>query len=165
MTDAPGEAHDALTVAVEDPTSPDALELVQRLSAEIAARYDDEDGSADFTPGDVLVPRSAFLVARLGGRPVGCGALRPLNVPGFEDSAEIKRMYVAPDVRGRRLAAQILSQLEALARDFRYARVVLETGTLQPEAIRLYERSGYQRIPCYGSYADDGYSVCFGKVL
>ncbi len=124
MTDAPGDAHDALTVAIEDPTSPDALELVQRLSAEIAARYDDEDGSA-----------------------------------------EIKRMYVAPDVRGRRLAAQILSHLEALARDFGYARVVLETGTLQPEAIRLYERSGYQRIPCYGSYADDGYSVCFGKVL
>jgi len=98
------------------------------------------------------IPRAAFLVLRLDGQPVGCGALRPMEEAGFEDAAEIKRMYVAPEVRGRRLAAVILAELERLARAFGYARAVLETGDRNPEAIRLYERCGYQHIPPYGPY-------------
>jgi GNAT superfamily N-acetyltransferase len=155
-----------IVIVAEDPTAADALELIRLLSAELAARYDfADDGSGAFTPADAQVPRSAFLVARLDGRPVGCGALRPLDEAGFEDSAEIKRMYVVPEARGRRLGGAILERLEALARSFGYARAVLETGNRQIEAIRLYERSGYRRIACYGRYASDPRSICFGKSL
>jgi putative acetyltransferase len=159
-------AIDGVEIVVEDPTIPDALELIRLLSAELAARYGFmDDGSGEFTPADVQVPRAAFVVARLDGRPVGCGALRPIDKAGFEDSAEVKRMYVAPEARGRRLGGAILERLEELARGFGYARMALETGNAQPEAIRLYERSGYTRIPCYGPYAEDPRSVCFGKTL
>ena len=153
-------------IVVEDPTTSDALELVRLLSAELAARYDFvDDGSGAFTPADAQVPRSAFVVVRLDGRAVGCGALRPMEEAGFEDSAEIKRMYVSPEARGRRLGGAILARLEELARGFGYARAVLETGNAQPEAIRLYERSGYQRIRCYGRYVGEARSVCFAKTL
>ena len=156
-----------LTIAAVDPRHPDAALLIRELSAELAAAYDfADDGSGAFAPADVRVPRSAFLVARLGDRPVGCGALRPLDEgDGPTSTAEIKRMYVAPAARGRGVARAILDRLEAAARDFGYARVILETGNRQLAAIRLYGRSGYERVPCYGRYVDDPRSVCFGKAL
>lgn len=155
-----------ITVATEDPTTPDAAELIRQLSAELALRYDfADDGSAKFTPADAQAPRSAFLVLRLDGRAVGCGALRPMDAPGFEDACEIKRMYVAPDARGRRLAAVILAELERLAREFGYQRAVLETGDRNPEAVRLYERSGYEHIPKYPPYLDSARSICFSRRL
>lgn len=154
-----------IEIAADDPTAPVALGLIHRASAEQAALYDLADGSSDFNPAGVQVPRSVFLVARLDGRPVGCGALRPMSEPGFEDSAEVKRIYLLPEARGRRIGGLILARLEALARDFGYARVVLETGDLQPQAIRLYERAGYARIPNYGPYVGFANSLCFAKPL
>lgn len=161
-----GAAGDGISIAIEDPTTPDASELIRLLSAELAVRYEfADDGSALFSAADVRVPRAAFVVLRLDGRPVGCGALKPIDEAGFEDAAEIKRMYVSPDVRGRRLGAVILGELERLAREFGYARAVLETGNRNPEAIRLYERSGYEHIPPYGPYIGSARSVCFARQL
>ena len=163
--------HDTVTgdlaIAAVDAQHPDAALLIRELSAELAAAYDfADDGSGAFAPADVRVPRSAFLVARLGDRPVGCGALRPLDDGGGPAStAEIKRMYVTPEARGRGVARAILDRLEATARDVGYARVLLETGNRQLAAIRLYERAGYERVACYGRYVDDPRSVCFGKAL
>lgn len=166
MADHGAATGSGVSIAVEDPTSPDASELIRQLSAELAVRYDfADDGSGLFSAADVQVPRAAFLILRLDGRPVGCGALRPMDEDGFEDAVEIKRMYVAPEVRGRRLAAVILDRLEGLAREFGYARAVLETGDRNPEAIRLYERSGYEHIPPYGPYIGSARSVCFATSL
>jgi phosphinothricin acetyltransferase len=153
-----------LAVTVEDPLHPHAVMLIKQLSAELAPRYGD-DGRAGFTPEDVRVPRAAFVIARLAGQPVGCGALRPLADLGPQPAAEVKRMFVVPDARGHGVARSVLARLEELARDFGYQRIVLETGDRQLEAIRLYERAGYARIPCYGRYAERSWSVCFGKQL
>lgn len=153
-----------LVLMLEDPLHPDALALVAALSAELAPRYGD-DGSGAFTPSDVQVPRAAFVVARLGERPVGCGALRPFGYGGAVETAEVKRMFVSSDVRGRGVAGAVLARLENEARAFGYRQLVLETGTLQMEAIRLYERAGYERIPCYGQYVGNPRSVCFGRDL
>jgi GNAT superfamily N-acetyltransferase len=111
------------------------------------------------------VPNAVFVVARLEGEPVGCGALKPFEEGGAVDTAEVKRMYVAPHARGRGVARAVLARLEDEARRFGYRRVVLETGVYQVEAIRLYERSGYTRIPCYGMYATRAISVCYGREL
>jgi putative acetyltransferase len=150
-------------ITQEDPRASAAAALIDALSAEVARRYNDEDGSGGFSAEDVAGPGGAFLVAWLGERPVGSGALRPFR--GEPGVGEIKRMYVVEDLRGQRIAQQILEKLEALAREFGYHTLKLETGTPQPEAMRLYERMGYQRIAPYGEYAADPLTACYGKRL
>ena len=151
-----------LEIAAVDPHSAEAIGLTRALSDELARRYDfTDDGVGDFAPEDAAGPGGGFVVGRLAGRPVACGAFRRLDA----DAAEVKRMYVVPDCRGRGFAAAILAEVERLAGAAGYAAARLETGERQPEAIRLYERSGYRRIPNFGYYADDPRSVCFEKRL
>jgi putative acetyltransferase len=147
-----------LRVTIEDPRCEAAVLLCLRVVAELAARYPEEAADAAL-PDDVDGPRGAFVIAWLDGQPAGCGALRPLS-PGV---AEVKRMYVEPALRGRGIARIVLERLEAAACELGYSSVWLETGIRQPEAIRLYERAGYHRIPCYGTYAGSALSVCFEK--
>ena len=72
-------------------------------------------------------------------------------------------MYVAPAARRHGIARRILSALERLAAAHGYTRIILETGTRQPEALALYEASGYQRIANYGRYIGNPEAVCFEK--
>jgi GNAT superfamily N-acetyltransferase len=101
------------------------------------------------------------LVARVGAEPGGCGAVRRIDT----ETGEIKRMYVAPAFRGRRVGARLLAALEAEARRLRLARLVLETGTRQVEALGLYRAAGYAVIPAFGEYVDSPLSVCMEKRL
>jgi GNAT superfamily N-acetyltransferase len=151
-----------LIITAEDACSADATHLMRDLSAELARRYDfSDDGVGDFRAEDVTVPRGVFLIGRLGGQAIACGAVRPLD----GDVGELKRMYVAPAARGRGLARQLLAALEETACRMGYATLRLETGERQPESIRLYEAAGYHRIAPYGHYANDPRSVAFEKRL
>lgn len=78
------------------------------------------------------------------------------------DDAEIKRMYTAPEARGRGVARAVLTELENSARAAGKLRMILETGLKQPEAIGLYESRGYTRIPNFGYYKDEPDAVCYG---
>ena len=157
-----GEQPPALAIAPCDPHAADAAILVRELSAELARRYDFiDDGSGDFKPEDATVPGSGFLVGRLAAEPVACGAFRPLE-PGI---AEVKRMFVMPAHRGRGHSKRILAEIERRAAACGHRVLRIETGDRQPEAIALYERSGYRRIPNFGSYAGRPHSVCFEKRL
>lgn len=145
-----------------DPRSPDATELIQTLSQELAQRYDfADDGSGQFTPADATVPGSGFVVGYVEDQPVACGAFRPLEGA----VCEIKRMFVRPEFRGRGYSRAVLGELERLAATAGYAVARLETGNRQAEAIGLYERAGYQRIPNFGAYVGSERSVCFEKAL
>lgn len=108
-----------------------------------------------------MAPRTALVVARLDGEPVGCGALRCIDA----QTVEIKRMYVAPAARRRGIARGILAELERLAHGFGYTRMILETGTFQPEALALYPAAGFCRILPYGKYVGRTDAFCFGKDL
>jgi putative acetyltransferase len=102
------------------------------------------------------------VVARDGhGTALGCGGLRPME-PG---AAEIKRMFVRPEARGTGLARLLLERLEDEARARGFHLLRLETGTLQPEARSLYERAGYEPIPCTGAYRGSPYSRCYERQL
>ena len=151
---------DPLTIEPADARSPEAVEMLARLTAELAARYHD-DGVGDFLPSDLDQPGSGFLVGRWAGKAVACGAYRPLE----GDIGEFKRMYVDPDYRGRGIGQRILAALEEQALRAGYSKIWLETGTMQPEAVRLYESAGFRRIPPYGFYEFDPRSICFEKVL
>jgi GNAT superfamily N-acetyltransferase len=155
-----------LHVDPEDPHSPVAQDLIARLVAELSERYPEDEGeeAASFRPADAVGPRRIFVVAWFGSDAVGCGALRPL--PGANPAVgELKRMYVAPASRGQGIGREILQDLESHARSFDYRRLVLETGTRQPEAVALYEHSGYAPIPKYPPYENSPRSLCFGKDL
>lgn len=150
-----------IAVHREDPHSELAAKFLASILEELARRYPDrEDNEADsFSPDDVTVPRSAFVIATLDGKPVGCGALRPWD----EDTVEIKRMFVEERSRGSGVAAAILRELERLAQEFGYKRMILETGVRQPEAIALYTRHGFIKTEPFGEYVGNALSVCFAK--
>ena len=149
--------------------APAARALVEAAQADLAARY----GSGDANPIEALEfdpPEGGFLVAWREGEPVACGGWRTLShfveaETDRDDIAEIKRMYVVPAVRGTGVAAAMLSALEQSARTRGMRRLVLETGLRQPEAIRFYEKQGYQRIPNYGYYRDEPDCVSFARDL
>lgn len=142
--------HTTVVAGAEDVRGDDAVLLIQELSAQLAALYETSDGSAGFKPADVEVPRAAFVVARIDGHPVGCGALRPLD----ENTGEVKRMYTRTEFRRKGVAQAILAELERLALEFGYDTVKLQTGPKQPEAAALYERVGYRRIPRFAGNWD-----------
>jgi len=147
------------TVLRTDSSNNDFQLLVKKLDADLAMR-DGEDHSfyAQFNKTDNI--RYAVVVLA-EGEPVGCGAIKP-----FEDDAmEVKRMYVVTNFRNRGVASKILLELEMWARELGKARCVLETGKRQPEAIKLYTKSGYKIISNYGQYKGKDNSVCFEKTL
>jgi GNAT superfamily N-acetyltransferase len=74
-------------------------------------------------------------------------------------------MYVVPDARGQRVGRLLLHRVEDLATSYGYQVLRLEAGTEQPEALRLYHRSGWSRIECYGYFAEDLRTVCFEKIV
>jgi putative acetyltransferase len=158
----PDEAD--LSLVVSDPYCPEAVALFQALWDEIEPLYIENAGPCQLLSADVAGPGAVLILAWQNGQAVGSGAIRPLE-PGIADIAEVKRVYVAPHARGQGIARRILVELEAQARRLGYVRVHLETGTLQPDAVRLYEQAGYERIPGFGKYIDDPRSVYFGKSL
>jgi GNAT superfamily N-acetyltransferase len=134
-----------ITAAAEDVRSADATVLLDELTAELAALYETSDGSAGFSPEQVEVPRAAFIIARIDGEPVGCGALRPIDA----STVEVKRMYTRPAYRRLGVAQAILAEMDRLAAELGYTTIKLQTGPRQPEAAALYERVGYYSIQRY----------------
>ncbi len=133
--------------------------LVTELDKDLAIRDgDDHAFYAQFNKIDMI---RHVVIFYDGKTAVGCGAIKSYD----ERSAEVKRMYVPLALRGKGIAALILSELESWAKELGYRSCVLETGLKQPEAIRLYTKCGYAVIPNYGQYAGVENSVCFEKVL
>ena len=97
------------------------------------------------TPEEFEAPYGAFLIAYVDGEAVGCGGFKRLDTR----TAEIKRMFVAPEARGRGLGRRILQQLESGARTAGYDTIRLDTGDRLPVAIGLYRSAGYHEIPDY----------------
>src|SRR5215469_15792195 len=97
-----------ITVSPEDPSSPDAKALLNAFVEEVRQRYDRPPADVGyFDPARVSVPRSVFLIARVEGQAVGCGALVPME----DEIVEIKRMFVLPEKRGVGIAKKILDRL------------------------------------------------------
>ena len=134
--------------------------LVAALLADLLDRYGVEDADEP-APVDLAPPRGVFLVACTDDGPVGCGGIRAHT----DDIAELKRMYVVPTARRLGVGRNLLMELERRAVALGYTRVRLETGVRQPEAIQLYETSGYEVIERYGHYRASPMSRCFEKVL
>lgn len=142
-------------ISVEDPDSPDAKWCLQQYYAELGERFEggfDAGRSLPADAGDLRPPRGTFLVARLDGRPVGCGAVKPVE-PGV---GSIKRMWVSREVRGAGVGRRLLLALEKEAAGLGMGLLRLETNRSLPEAQALYRRNGYREVPAFNDepYAD-----------
>lgn len=152
-----------ITITRADLTSETSLTLIQALNSELQSLYS-QPGATHFRldPEEVAEGRGVFLVLSRDGVPVGCGALRRLD----HETAELKRMYVAPEFRGTGLGRRLVSALEEQAHTLGVRRLVLETGILQAAALALYRGMGFEPIPLYGEYClSPDTSVCLGKEL
>ena len=147
---------------------PDAARLIAEIQRFYRERYGDGDATP-LDPAQFAPPHGFFTVGYVGAEPVACGGWRardgsddPALCPG---DAEIKRMYVAPGHRRRGLAHAVLAELERTAAAAGQRRMVLETATLQPEAIALYTAAGYAPMANFGLYRDEPGSLCFARSL
>jgi GNAT superfamily N-acetyltransferase len=139
---------------------PVAQQLIEAVQQEYVVRYGEPD-TTPVQPNEFAPPVGRFVVGYLDIDAVAMGGVRRIDT----DTVEIKRMYVVPEHRGRGLSRVVLAHLESLARDLGASRVLLETGQQQPEAMRLYETSRYERVEGFGHYRCEPGSVSYGKTL
>uniref|UniRef100_UPI0040491DEA GNAT family N-acetyltransferase n=1 Tax=Fulvivirga sp. TaxID=1931237 RepID=UPI0040491DEA len=140
-----------------DSKNTDFINLVSHLDADLAEK--DGDDHAFYHQFNSIDTIKYAVVAYRNDQPVGCGAIKEFS----KEAVEVKRMFVFPEHRGSGIASKILAELEEWARMLGYTSCVLETGLKQVEALALYQRRGYKRIPNYGQYAGVENSVCFEK--
>jgi GNAT superfamily N-acetyltransferase len=137
----------------------DATALIEEVQQEYVHRYGGRDNTpvdpAEFTP-----PAGLFLVGYLDDQGVACGGWRSHGT-----DAELKRMYVRQNARRSGLARELLAELERTAAAAGHCRMILETGSKQPEAVALYRSAGYADIPAFGYYARAPLSIHLAKPL
>lgn len=141
-------------IAVADPTTQDAQWCIQQYFTELNERFEmgfDPALSISAYAHELTPPAGLLLVARLRDEPVGCGALK------FHENAigELKRMWVAPQVRGLGLGRRLLLALEHEAREAGMTILHLETNHTLTEAIELYRHSGYREVE---AFSDEPYA-------
>jgi GNAT superfamily N-acetyltransferase len=167
-----GQRHPQVAIVRTDLHSPVATQLITSLNNELL-RFNPDPTQHHFelAAEEVEEGTGGFFAAFVDGVPSGCGAYRIIPgdpvMPGEVGlvTAEVKRMYVAPDVRGVKLGAGILATLQSAAVADGARRLVLETGDELEAASSLYRRFGFERIQPWGAYTTTAYSRCYAKLV
>ncbi len=149
-----------IQITVEDPAQAEVAPLLQASDAYMASLYPAESNHM-LDVASLRQPQVTFLVARVDGKALGCGAV----VDSGEGWAEVKRMFVSPAARGLKLGRRILDEIEAIATRRGARALRLEMGGLQPEAIGLYRSAGFVEIGPFGDYGADPLSIFMEKTL
>ncbi len=148
-----------ITITRTSPENVDFTALIKELDSDIEKRDGEEHSFyAQFNKTDNI--KHAIVVYE-DQRAIGCGAFKLYK----DDVAEIKRMFVNPEDRGKGIASKILKELESWAREENFNSCILETGKRYPEAIALYKKNGYSITANYGQYELVEDSVCFQKTI
>jgi len=145
-------AASMVVIAAEPADGDDASACLRRYFAELARRFDAGFTSARSLPADaasMTPPAGVFLIARLRGEPIGCGALKLHG----DAPAELKRMWIAPSARGLGLGRRMLAELETHARAGGARVIRLETNRALREAIQLYRAAGYREVAAFNDEA------------
>ena len=145
-------------ITAEPPNTTDAITLISELEAHLGPLYP-KTSRHGYSVEKLMEQGVAFFVTRHDGVLAGCGGIELFEA----EYGEIKRMYVRPQFRGLGLAQLMLNHLAAYAQERDVHLLRLETGIYQKEAIALYERMGFQRIPAFGTYKEDPLSRFYEK--
>lgn len=144
-----------------DGTHSDFVGLCRELDDFLNDIVGGEKQRVQYTPLNALTDIHDVVVAYVDGRPIGCGGFKRFTT----DAAEVKRVFVEKEYRGRGISRMIMERLEEKAREKGYARLILETGEPLAAAMHLYTNMGFVRIPNYGPYQDMHASICMEKIL
>ncbi|AZA82052.1 GNAT family N-acetyltransferase [Chryseobacterium lactis] len=148
-----------MTIRRTDSTNQDFRNLVKLLDSTLAEHNgDDHDFFNQFNTIDTI---KNCIVVYVDNIPAACGAFKPFS----EDAVEIKRMFTDPKFRKKGLGSAIVSELESWAKESGFKKAILETSSELDNAISVYEKSGFYRIPNYGQYIGVDQSVCYEKIL
>ena len=137
----------------------DFRNLVALLDADLRIR--DGDEHSFYAQFNKIENIRNVIVCYIDDNPIGCGAFKEYD----EKKVEIKRMFVQPEYRGKRIGLYILKELELWASELNYPECILETGKKQLEAIRVYQKAGYTITKNYGQYEHIENSVCMTKLI
>jgi GNAT superfamily N-acetyltransferase len=129
-------------------TSNGARSVYYAALDELNRRYGGSDEEKHVTLDELLPPKGLYLVARVDEHLVGGVGLRPIGDPAL-NVAEVKRLWVRPDYRRQGVGIALMNNIEQRARDLDYARLYLESGYAQPEALELYRGSGWETVEEY----------------
>ena len=161
------ESSELSAIRREHPSTEAASLLIAELDAYLSPLYPKESQHG-YSIETLIARQVEFFVLYHDGEPAGCGGVQFFTDPQAPGGAygELKRMYVRNEFRGRGYGRQLLAHLEQLATAKGVTTMRLETGIHQPEAVALYEKGGYHRIPPFGNYpAADPLSLCYEKRL
>lgn len=147
-----------VTIAAERPDTPDAILLITELEAILEPLYP-RASRHGLSVEQLIAEDVPFFLLRSDGIPAGCGGIKLFSTA----YGELKRMYVRPRFRGHGFAKLMLDHLAGYARAHGIGLLRLETGVYQREAIGLYERMGFYRIPPFGAYREDPLSLCYER--
>lgn len=151
----------SIAIVLENPTAPHARALIDELEAELALPEYPPEAQYGYSVEKLITQGVLFFVIWVEGEPAGCGGIQFFE----EGYGELKRMFVRPQYRGMGLGRQLILHLEEVARQRGIGVVRLETGTLQREAIGVYERMGFRQIPAFGAYRASPVNVFYEKLL
>ena len=150
-----------LIITQERPDSSDAIQLIEELQTHLNKERYPAESRHGYSVDKLLREGVAFFVTRYDEIPAGCGGIKLFG----GNYGEVKRMYVRPQYRGLGLGKLMLDHLAQYARERQISTLRLETGIYQTEAIKLYERYGFERRGPFGEYKDDPLSIYFEKCL
>ena len=150
----------SFTITATSPDTADANALIGELEACLEPHYP-RASRHGLSVAQLIDQQVAFFLIRSQGEPAGCGCVKLV----VTDYGEIKRRYVRPRFRGRGLAKVMLDHLASYTQSCGISALRLETGIYQQEAIGLYQRAGFTRIPPFGDYREDPLSLFFEKRL
>lgn len=133
--------------------------LTEKLDHELKLIYGSSQD--EFDQYNIMNELDTVVIAYINDIPVGCGCIKKFDT----SSAELKRMFVDTNYRGQGIGSAVLTELENWAKEIKYSSILLETGTVQQDAIKLYQKHGYQIIPNFDPYIGNELSICFKKSL
>jgi len=138
---------------------PDFKVLIGSLDEYLAKR--NGEAHAFYAPNNKLDYIETAIVAYNNDLAVGCGCFKKID----NDTIEVKRMYVNPEIRGKGIASAVLAALETWAKELNYKYAILETGVDFDDAVNLYKKAGYSVIDNYEPYVGKIKSICLQKIL
>jgi putative acetyltransferase len=150
----------SIAITPERPDTPDARLLIAELEASLEPLYPPVSRHG-LSVERLLAEGVVFFLLRDNGIPAACGGIQLFGT----SYGELKRMYVRPQFRGLGFGKAMLKHLIDYSMAQGVSLLKLETGIYQHEAIRLYERMGFYRIPPFGTYQEDPLSLCYEKQI